>query len=142
VLATLAIGYGVAARRRPEPLREPARPPRWDLPVRMLAATIVVAITMLAPVLGPHLAGLLSPFPVFGAVLALFTHHTHGPAGATQVLDGLLLGLLAPAGFFLVLALTLPSIGLAAFAIASAAAIVTHGASLLAIPRGRQPAVR
>lgn len=109
----------------------------------MLAATsIVVLITTLGPVLGSHLAGLLSPFPVFGAVLALFTHHTHGAAGATQVLDGLLLGLLAPAVFFLVLALTLPSIGLAAFAIASAAAIVMQGASMLAIPRDRQPDVR
>jgi uncharacterized membrane protein (GlpM family) len=61
----------------------------------MLAATaVVVLITTLAPTLGPHLAGLLSPFPVFGAVLALFTHHRYGAAGAMQVLDGLLLGLL------------------------------------------------
>jgi hypothetical protein len=108
----------------------------------MLAATaIVVLITTLAPVLGSHLAGLLSPFPAFGAVLALFTHHTHGAGGAVQVLDGLLLGLLAPAVFFLVLALALPSIGLAAFVIAAPAAIVTQGATVFAIPRDRQPAI-
>jgi hypothetical protein len=63
----------------------------------MLAATaVVVLITASASVLGSHLAGLLSPFPVFGAVLAIFTHRTHGLSGAVQVLDGLLLGLLAP----------------------------------------------
>jgi hypothetical protein len=65
--------------------------------VRMLAATaVVVLITASASVPGSPLARLLSPFPVFGAVLAIFTHHTHGPTGAAQVLDGLLLGLPAP----------------------------------------------
>jgi hypothetical protein len=85
--------------------------------------------------LGSHLAGLLSPFPVFGAVLAIFTHRTHGPTGAVQVLDGLLLGLLAPAVFFLVLALMLPALGLFTFASATAAAITTHVVAMLAIPR-------
>jgi hypothetical protein len=41
--------------------------------------------------------GLLSPFPVFAAVLAVFTHHGHGPSGATLTLNGLVFGLLAPA---------------------------------------------
>jgi hypothetical protein len=100
----------------------------------------VLVITSLAPVLGSHLAGLLSPFPVFGAVLAVFTHHSHGPASATQALDGLVLGLLAPAVFFLVLALTLLAVGLLAFAIASAAAIAAHAVSLTAIPHVRLPA--
>lgn len=142
VLTTLTAGYIVSVRRNPGPIAESARRPRWDLPARMLAATsVVVLITALAPVLGPHLAGLLSPFPVFGAVLALSTHHTHGATGAVQVLDGLLLRLLAPAVFFLALALTLPSIGLVAFAVASVLAMATQGASMLAIPRDRQPAV-
>jgi hypothetical protein len=142
VLASLTVGYAVTARRPPGPLAEPTRPPRWDIPVRMLAATaVVVLITALAPVLGSHLAGLLSPFPVFGAVLAIFTHHTDGPAGGTQMLDGLLLGLLAPAVFFLALALTLPVLGLLAFAIATAAALTAQGITMLAIPRDQQPAV-
>ena len=134
VLATLIVGYLATARRATGPKSDPTRPPRWDIPVRMLAATtVVVLITTLAPVLGSHLAGLLSPFPVFGAVLAVFTHHSHGPAGAGQVLDGLLLGLLAPAVFFLVLALTLPAVGLPAFAIATASAVVAQGVSMLGI---------
>jgi hypothetical protein len=140
VLGTLIVGYAVTSSRPPGPLSEPTPPPGWDIPARMLAATaVVVLITALAPVLGSHLAGLLSPFPVFGAVLAIFTHRTHGPTGAVQVLDGLLLGLLAPAVFFLVLALMLPAVGLFAFAIATAAAITTHVVAMLAIPRDQQP---
>jgi uncharacterized membrane protein (GlpM family) len=98
------------------------------------ATTVVVLITALASVLGPHLAGLRSLFPVFGAVLTLFSHRTHGPAGATAVLDGLLLGLLAPAVLFLVLALLLPGIGFAAFPAAASAAVTTQGATRFAIP--------
>jgi hypothetical protein len=108
----------------------------------MVAATLVVVIiTSLAPVLGPHLSGLLSPFPVFAAVLAVFTHHTHGPAGATQTLHGLLLGLLAPAVFFLVLSVSLEPAGLwaFAFAFASAAALAAQALSLFAMPRAEQP---
>jgi uncharacterized membrane protein (GlpM family) len=136
VLAGLGIGYLVARRRTPEPPSEPVEVPRWDIPVRMLAATaVVLIITTLAPTLGPHLAGLLSPFPVFAAVLAVFTHHTHGPTAATQTLDGLMLGLLAPAVFFLVLALTLQHIGVLAFAFATAVAFIAQLLSLVAIPR-------
>jgi len=50
------------------------------------ATTVVLLITGLAPVLGPHLAGVLSPFPVCGAVVAIFTHHSHGPTGAHRSL--------------------------------------------------------
>jgi len=140
VLATLVVGFAVTRRRTSAPPSEPNRLPRWDIPLRMLAATAVaLLVTGLAPLLGPHLAGLLSPFPVFGAVLAVFTHHAHGPAGATETLDGLLLGLPAPAVFFLVLALLLPPVGLPAFAIATAAALAAQGITMLAIPREGRP---
>lgn len=140
VLVVLAGAFVVTRRRSPEPLSEPTRLPRWDIPVRMLAATTVaVVITTLAPYLGSHLAGLLSPFPVFGAVVAIFTHRSYGPVGATQALDGLLFGLVAPAVFFVILALMLPAVGLVAFAAATAAAFAAQGASMLAIPRDQQP---
>ncbi|MFI6093539.1 hypothetical protein [Streptomyces sp. NPDC051218] len=61
-----------------------------------VATGVVMGIIALAPVIGPHLAGLLSPFPVFGVVMAVFTHRTHGPHAAA-VLDGLIMGLAAPA---------------------------------------------
>lgn len=115
--------------------------PRWDIPVRMLTATgVVLTITALAPVLGPYLAGLLSPFPVFGAVLTIFTHRTQGAGTASGVLAGLLVGLFAPAAFFLALAVALPAVGLLAFAIATAAAIGVQLLTILVVPRGARPA--
>jgi hypothetical protein len=137
VLGSLTIGFAATRRRSaPEAPPDPTGLPRWDIPARMVAATaVVVAVTTLAPVLGSHLAGLLSPFPVFGAVLAVFTHRSHGPAAATSTLDGLVLGLPAAAVFFLVVSLTLATAGLWAFAFATAAAFVAQAATLLVIPR-------
>jgi hypothetical protein len=140
VLAALAGGLWLAGRwRQAAPPTDPAAPaatvPRWDIPVRMVTATaVVLVITTLAPVLGPLLAGLLSPFPVFGAVLTLFTHHGHGPAAAGGVLRGLVLGLFAPTLFFLVLATTLPVVGLPGFAFATVAALLAQTITLRAIP--------
>jgi hypothetical protein len=137
VAAALVAGYDLTrpAHRTAETTMPVATPPRWDIPVRMAVATsVVLAVTALAPIIGAHLAGLLSPFPVFGAVLAVFTHHTHGPAAATAVLDGLITGLAVPAGFFLALALALPPLGLIAFAIAALAALLAQAATMFAIP--------
>jgi hypothetical protein len=136
VVAALVVGIGLTwqgAAAAP-PVTVPA--PRWEIPVRMLVATgVVVAITGLAPILGARVAGLLSPFPVFAAVLTIFAHRAHGAVGATGVLAGLLLGLFAPAVFFLTLAVALPAVGLVAFAIATVAALVVQAATMLAMRR-------
>jgi hypothetical protein len=111
-LATFALVVSASLLIRRTTPRQPGSsgtPPRWDLPARMLVATgVVVAITAAAPVIGPRLAGLLSPLPVFGIVLALFSHQAHGPTAAVGVLDGLVVGLLAPAVFFVAVAVGLP----------------------------------
>ncbi|MEU5087645.1 hypothetical protein [Streptomyces sp. NPDC021356] len=136
VLAVLAAGFVLTRRTAPaaEPV-EPAGPPGWDIPLRMIVATgIVMGIIGLAPVIGPHLAGLLSPFPVFGVVMAVFTHRAHGPGAARAVLDGLVMGLAAPAVFFLVLALALPAIGLTAFVAAAITALATQAVTMFAMP--------
>jgi hypothetical protein len=137
VITSLVAGYLLIRRVAPGEATAVQRPvPRWDIPVRMVVATaVVVAITALAPLIGAHLAGLLSPFPVFGGVLAVFTHHSYGRGAAIAVLDGMVLGWFAPAVFFLVLALVLPSAGLVAFAVAAGAALVTQAGTLFAIPR-------
>jgi hypothetical protein len=97
-------------------------PPRWDLPARMVIATLlVVLITEAAPILGPRLSGVLGAFPVYAAILTVFGHRA-GAASAVQVLRGLLLGLFGFAGFFLVLGLLIERAGLA---VAFAAAIAT-----------------
>jgi hypothetical protein len=119
----------------PEPVAS-RKPPRWGIPVRMLVATLMTfAITAAAPVIGPLLAGLLSPLPVFGIVLAVFSHRAHGPTAAVGVLGGLVIGLLAPAVFFLAVALALPTLGLNAFAVATGAALIAQASTMLALPR-------
>ena len=138
LVASVLFVASIWTHRVPAPLTtnaRTARPPRWDIPARMIVATaVVLAITALAPVIGPHWAGLLSPFPVFAVVLALFTYQSHGSSGAVGVLDGLLVGLAAPAVFFVVLAVGLPAMGLLAFALATAAALLTQGATMFAVP--------
>jgi hypothetical protein len=137
VIAAIALAYGLTRRsgQREDGAAAVAAPPPWDIPVRMIVATgVVVAITALAPAIGPRLAGLLSPFPVFGAVVAVFTHQSHGHAAAASALDGLIMGLAAPAVFFLALALGLPTLGLSAFALATVAALITHAGTLFAVP--------
>ena len=114
-------------------------PPRWDLPARMIVATVLVfALTELAPVFGARLSGLIATYPLFGAVLAAFAHHLSGAAAAGRVLRGLLIGLFGFTGFFLLLALTLERVGIAAaFTAATALALTIQGGSLWAMRRLR-----
>jgi hypothetical protein len=106
-------------------------PPRWDLPARIVVTTVlVVALTEVAPVLGPRLSGVLATFPLYAAVLTVFAHRA-GPAPAVQVLRGLLLGLFSFAGFFLVLGGLIERLGVAgAFVAATAAALAIQAGSL------------
>ena len=54
-------------------------PPRWDLPARILTATLlVVTLTSLSGRIGPQLSGMLSPFPAFSLIFAAFTHAQQG----------------------------------------------------------------
>jgi hypothetical protein len=99
----------------------------FELPVKMLVATVVVfVITQLAPHLGPSLAGLLSPFPILAAILAIFAHLQGGEIGGKNSLAGLAAGLLTPAVFFFILATTLIDQGYIAFIYASIAGITTQ----------------
>ena len=114
-----------------------ASPPPWDIPARMVVATtFVVLLTGVASALGPHLTGLLSPFPLYAAILAIFAHHLQGPAAAAGVLRGLLLGLFAFASFFLALALLIEPAGIApAFAAAIVVALALQAGSLWVLRR-------
>jgi hypothetical protein len=129
-------GFMVAIRLLPgdsQPTASVARlPGPWDIPMRMIIATVFVfLITGLAPLLGPHLAGLLSPYPLFTATLAAFAQHQHGGAAAIKVLRGLLTGLFSYASFMLTLGLLLEPAGItAAFAAAVVVVIVFQAAAL------------
>lgn len=105
-----------------------AAPPAWDLPVRALSAlALVLALTALAERLGPHLSGLLAPFPVIASVLSVFTHILHGEEDVARILRGFVIALSAYAMFCFTLAVSLDSLGTAAgFALASAVALATQ----------------
>ncbi|MGP8018996.1 MAG: hypothetical protein ACLPP2_06650 [Thermoplasmata archaeon] len=89
-------------------------PPRWEIPLRMLtAAILVLVITTAAEGLGPRLSGLLSPIPVFTITLVIFTHSRQGPAPVFVFLNGLQYGLFSFAAFCAVVAVLLGPYGLA-----------------------------
>jgi hypothetical protein len=113
-------------------------PGRWDIPLRMTIATgFVLVITSLAPLVGPHLAGLLAPFPLFTATLAAFAQHQSGGAAAISVLHGLLLGLFGYASFMFSLSLLLVPAGiLPAFALASLVLFVLQALALRLVLAG------
>ena len=134
VIASLVIGI-LFMRRREGPASAGALAPDWDLPVRMVLATgLVLVLTGIAPRIGAHLSGLLTPFPIYAGVLAIFAHRQGGGAAANKVLRGLLLGLFAFASFFLVLALGLDRLGIGlSFALATLLALSVQGATLVTV---------
>jgi hypothetical protein len=136
---SLALALWLMPRRVAKPVL-PLRPPDWDLPARMVVATaLVLALTTVAPFLGPRLSGILATFPVFGTVLAIFAHRQQGPAAARQVLTGLCAGLYGFAAFFLVLGLAIEKLGIApGFLAAAAATLMVHAVSWRVLRR-RKP---
>lgn len=120
--------------RRPSPPAAAAAPPWWDLPARALAALgLVLALTAVSGALGPHLSGLLAPFPVITSVLAVFTHVHGGVAQVGVLLRNFLLGFYGFAAFCFTLAISLPALSAAtAFGLATAAALAVQ--ALVFIP--------
>ena len=115
--------------------------PTWDLPARMIAAALfVLLLTTFANTLGARLSGLLSPFPLFTVVIAIFTHHQQGAAAAAQLLRGVVLGGFAFATFFLVVAVLLPVAGLGwTYLAATAAALVLNSIALRFVQQRQSP---
>ena len=85
------------------------RPPKWDLALRVAIATgLVFLLTSVAPRLGPQATGVVSPFPVFGGVLAIFAHRHASALDAQRVLRGVLVASFSFAVFFLIVGAMLP----------------------------------
>ena len=112
-------------------------PPAWDLPARVVIATVfVLAITTFASLLGPQLSGLLVPFPVFTLVLVAFTHHQSGAATAVRMLRNVVLGTLASGAFFVVTGSQLTTLGpVLTYFLSAIAAMAVSGVVLLASRR-------
>ena len=121
------------------------KPAWWDIPARMLIATLfVLALTEAAPALGPRLSGLLAPFPLFTTILAVFTHRSGGPHPAARLIRGVAIGLFAFVTFFLVVAALVTRSGIAvAFISATVVTLAMQGVALWLFgrgPRGAQSA--
>jgi hypothetical protein len=134
-LVVSSLLVGILLLPRPKVADRVGRVPRGDLPLRMVVATVlVVGLTAIAPHLGPHLTGLLSPYPLYAAILAVFAQRVEGIAAAIAVWRGLLFGLFSFAAFFTVLSATLVRLGIpAAFALAVVIAFAIQGIALLLI---------
>ncbi len=129
-LAALALTVRLIPRR---PMAAAtAGTPRWDIPLRMVVATtFVVTLTAFAAVLGPQLSGLITPFPVFAVVLAVFAHHQQGAQAAIQVLRGLGLSLFGCAAFFLVVGSLRPGLAIGwTYLLATLATLAVNAMSL------------
>jgi hypothetical protein len=114
------------------------RAPRWEIPARTIVATaLVLGLTTLAPYVGPRLSGLFATYPVFAAVLAVFSR---GAATSVQVLRGLMIGAFAFTAFFTVLASSIERLGIAAsFSLATLVALAIQGCSLWLMRRRKSP---
>jgi hypothetical protein len=72
----------------------------YDIPLRMVVATLVMLlITSIARHLGPRLTVWVSPFPVFGVLLAVFAQRQLGKTDAQRLLRGVALNSFAFAVF-------------------------------------------
>jgi hypothetical protein len=114
-LGIAVVALGLALGAVPKGPDTPVGPPqpRWEIPLRMLtAALLVLTITTLAASLGPQLSGLLTPIPVFTITLVIFTHSREGPGPVLVFLHGLLVGLFSFAAFCAVAAVLLVPYGL------------------------------
>ena len=103
--------------------------PKWDLPARIgIATTFVIVLTTAANVLGPQLSGLISTFPIFGVLFAVFTHFQQGPQAASNLLRGIVLGSVAYTAFFLTIGVCLIPLGMALmYVLAPLAALLVSG---------------
>lgn len=111
--------------------------PRWDLPARMIVATVLVlGITSGADVLGARLSGLLATIPLYASILASFGHALVGPAAGIRVWRGLFFGLFGFAGFYLAVTIAIEPLGIVpAFALAIVTSLAVQGATLMLVRR-------
>jgi hypothetical protein len=125
VLLFLTIGLKLLSGKVQEVRNGNIYRPKWDLVARMLVATVVVfLITESAPIVGAHTAGLISPFPILAAILAIFAHIQQGKEQALISLYGLAIGLFTPTMFFFILSSLLTEIGYLSFLYATLAAVI------------------
>lgn len=134
VCAALAFMLWVFPRR--SSVSSPPVYGRYDLVLRMATACVMVlTLTGFARILGPTRSGILSAFPAYTTILAVFSH-LHGAAAAVKTLKGILMGLYTAATFFLILSPALVRLNAAvAFGLAATGALLVQATSLLYVRR-------
>ena len=125
VLLVLSIG------RPSDTDRRRADPPWWDVPARMVVATLVVVlVTAAASWLGATWSGLLSTLPVYALVMGMFSHAHAGAHAAQTFLRGVTVGALGAAAFLLAVAVLVERASLlATYSAAVVASLAVAGAS-------------
>ena len=108
------------------------RPPKHDLLMRMgMMMVLMIAITFLAPYIGPTASGIASTFPYMALTMAVFSQIQGGPDNARRAMHGLMLGMYSGLVFNLVVwALAAEDRLLIAYAAAIAAALAAQGVVL------------
>jgi hypothetical protein len=126
--ATLSAALAYVALPRGRTVEVRASFPWWELPARMaVTALLIVGLTLAADRLGPTVAGVLAALPTLASVLAVFTHARHGHDALVAMLRGMLGGLATFVSFCAVVALLVEPAGvIAAFVLATGAAVVVH----------------
>ncbi|HEY0055700.1 MAG TPA: hypothetical protein VGB63_10115 [Pedobacter sp.] len=88
-------------------------PPRWDIPLRMIMATLfILALTYVSGDLGPNLSGLLSTFPIFGTIFSTSTHYFYGSDACRRLLKGVILSLFSLSVFFVFISVYIECLGI------------------------------
>lgn len=131
-LVVLAIAGAITRLPETSGARSATPHPSWDLPARVIVGTtLVVALVSIAPLLGPVAAGIVTTFPVYVSVLAMFAFHHDGRPSALGVLRGLLVGLFGTVAFFVAVhALVVPAGIAPAFLVAIAATLAIQAVML------------
>jgi hypothetical protein len=111
--------------------------PRWDIPLRMTVATVLVlTVTALAGALGPRISGVSASFPAISGGLAVFAHAARGAPAGVSALRGMASALFGFIAFFGALSVSLDAIAAPfAYLAATLAALGVQGLTLQLIRR-------
>lgn len=140
VLVLLAIATAIWRLPSRGGARTAVTHPIWDLPARVIVGTVLVlALTGIAPLLGAVPSGIVSTFPVYVSVLAVFAMVHEGRPAALGVLRGVLTGMFGTVAFYAAVHTLLVPAGIGpAFA---AAVAVTVAVQVVVLPFVRAAAI-
>jgi hypothetical protein len=148
---TLALAVSVALLiLAPRALPRPRGPvhshplPGHELLLRMaVGASMVLAVTGAAEMLGPAWTGYFASFPVMTSLMTVFSHRANGSAFVILLLRAMVGGFYSYVAYCYVIATTLESLGFGAgFVAAIGAALLVQGAAkalMMRLERGGRP---